>query len=68
MRELDAVLEAFIENSFDALDDDDKSRFAAILDLSDPELYSYIAGRTEPADPHHARLIRRIRHSLKLRR
>ena len=68
MRELDAVLEAFLDESFDTLDNDDKLRFAAILDLTDPELYSYILGRAEPADPDHVRLIRSIRNSLKFHR
>ncbi len=68
MRELDTVLEAFLEASFETLDDDDKLRFAAILDLPDPELYSYILGRAEPADREHVRLIRGIRNSLKFRR
>ena len=68
MRELDAVLEAFLEDSFETLDQDDKLRFAAILDLPDPELYSYILGRAEPADRDHVRLIGGIRDSLKLRR
>ena len=64
MRELDAVLQAFLEDSFEALDDEDKSRFEAILDLPDPEIYGYIAGRAEPRDRHYARLIGLIRESL----
>ena len=68
MRELDTVLEAFLDESFETLSEDDKLRFAAILDLPDPELHSYILGRTEPADRDHVRLIRGIRNSLKFRR
>ena len=46
------------------LDAADKSRFAAILDLPDPELYGYLAGRSEPPDESIAALIERIRTSL----
>jgi antitoxin CptB len=64
MRELDAVLQAFLQQSFVALSDEDKSRFALILDLPDPELYAYLAGRAAPKDGNIAALIRRIRTSL----
>ena len=64
MRELDAVLQAFLAKSFASLNDADKLRFEAILDLPDPELYGYLAGRAEPSNRDHARLIERIRESL----
>jgi antitoxin CptB len=64
MRELDAVLQAFLQSAYAALGDDDKSRFEAILDLPDPELYGYLAGRLEPKDRSLAPLIGRIRASL----
>lgn len=64
MRELDAVLQAFLLNSFGSLGDEDKSRFTAILDLPDPELYAYLAGRAAPDDEATAALIARIRASL----
>lgn len=61
MRELDVVLQQFLATSFAALGAADKSRFAAILDLPDPDLYAYLAGRKEPEDPRSAALIARIR-------
>ena len=61
MHELDGVLEAFLAGSFAALSDADKSRFAAILDLPDPDLYAYLAKRMEHPDPRSATLIARIR-------
>jgi antitoxin CptB len=61
MRELDGVLETFFATAFDTLSDADKSRFAAILDLPDPDLYAYLVGRSEPTDPGSAALIARIR-------
>ncbi len=64
MRELDTVLQAFLQHSFTGLDDEDKSRFEALLDLPDPELYGYLLARAEPSDRHYARLIGLIRNSL----
>lgn len=64
MRELDAVLQAFLRHSFAELSDDDKSRFESILDLPDPELASYVLGRAHPSDPRVSELIARIRTSL----
>jgi succinate dehydrogenase flavin-adding protein (antitoxin of CptAB toxin-antitoxin module) len=61
MHELDGVLETFLASSFASLSAADKSRFAAILDLPDPDLYAYLAGRVEPTDPGSAALIARIR-------
>jgi antitoxin CptB len=64
MRELDAVLQAFLRDRFAGLSEADKSRFEAILELPDPELYGYLARRVEPADSHDARLFELIRSSL----
>lgn len=64
MRELDRMLEAFLETAFDRLAEDDKRRFAEILELPDPELHAYLIGRAEPADPELERLLRVIRQSL----
>jgi antitoxin CptB len=64
MRELDAVLQAFLAKSYESLSDSDKQRFAAILDLPDPELYGYIVRRNEPTDAQTTRLIALIRESI----
>ena len=61
MHELDDVLEGFLTSAFAALSAADKSRFAALLDLPDPDLYAYLAGRGEPKDPSSTALIARIR-------
>ena len=61
MRELDAVLLAFLDRSFEKLSDADKSRYDALLNLPDPELYDYLVRRHAPDDPELARLIAIIR-------
>jgi antitoxin CptB len=64
MRELDALLHAFLDESYAALSAAEKQQFAAILDLPDPELNAYVLGRLKPADRDVAALIERIRKSL----
>jgi antitoxin CptB len=65
MRELDAVLQTFLERAYPDLDSADKERFEQILDLTEPELYGYLLGRDVPADPAVAALIERIRTTFK---
>jgi succinate dehydrogenase flavin-adding protein (antitoxin of CptAB toxin-antitoxin module) len=64
MRELDALLQAYLSDSYPALDPADKQRFAALLELPDPELAAYILGRDVPSDPELERLIGRVRLAL----
>jgi antitoxin CptB len=66
MRELDRMLEGFLDSGFDRLGDDDKRRFAEILEFTDPELHAYLIGRAEPADPELARLLHSIRESVSI--
>lgn len=61
MRELDAVLESFLDRSFVGLTSAERARMEVILDLPDPELHAYLVGRQEPEDPEFAALFRRIR-------
>ncbi len=63
MRELDAVLSAFVEAEGDRLGDADIGCFEAILELPDPTLHAYLLGRSAPEDPTTAALIERIRTS-----
>ena len=67
MRELDVLLQAFVESAFEELDDADMSRFEAILNLSDPKLRAYLVGGIEAADRDDERLLDRIRRSLQPR-
>ena len=61
MRELDAVLLAFLDRSFESLNEADKARYDALLDLPDPLLYDYLVRRHAPEDEQLARLIAVIR-------
>jgi succinate dehydrogenase flavin-adding protein (antitoxin of CptAB toxin-antitoxin module) len=62
MRELDAVLHAFLDAN--ALTDAEIGQFEAILELPDPTLHAYLLGRSAPTDEPTATLIERIRASV----
>lgn len=63
MRELDAVLQGFVEAQAAALQGSELACFEVILDLPDPTLHGYLMGRSVPDDPAIAALIERIRAS-----
>ena len=64
MRELDRILESFVENEYASLDTAEKRLFAEFLEFSDPDLHAYLLGKAEPMDIRIARLLKRIRQSL----
>ena len=61
MRELDALLLAFVDGAGARLDEAELARFEEILALPDPLLHAYLLGRSAPPDPATADLIERIR-------
>jgi antitoxin CptB len=61
MRELDAVLQGFLDDVFPTLAAAEKSAFGRILDLPDPDLYGYLTGRSVPEDRDIARVVDAIR-------
>jgi antitoxin CptB len=64
MRELDALLVAFLDRRVGDLTDAEMSAFEGILELPDPTLHSYLLGRSAPDDAATAELIERIRASV----
>ena len=64
-RELDGVLLGFLDREFDALTDRQKTAFAAVLRLPDPDVYGYLAERSVPEDPELAQIFDRIRKSIR---
>ena len=59
MRELDELLVRYLEYRYDLADPTEKSAFAALLSLSDPELVGYLLQKIMPA-PEFADVIQRI--------
>jgi antitoxin CptB len=64
MRELDRILEGFVDSGYEALSPAEKLQFADFLEFPDPDLHAYLVGRAEPMDSELARLLTRIRASL----
>ena len=61
MRELDALLERFLDRSYPSLSAADKRRFSQLLELPDPELHAYLMGWYEASEPGVPELLARIR-------
>lgn len=61
MRELDLILQTFLTEHYEQLNDEEKSTFVALLDLQDPVLYGWLMGRSEPIQSDFKSMITRIR-------
>ncbi len=51
IREMDLLLEAFVSRIYPELDEDEKNRFESFLEETDPDILSWIMGRSEPDNP-----------------
>lgn len=60
MRELDVLLERYLNESFARASSRDRAAFEQILALQDPELASYLLAGVEPLDPDIARVVAQI--------
>ena len=59
-REMDLLLLRFLERDYPDLGAREQSLFGALLDEPDPDLYAWITGQTEPANPDYLPIIDRI--------
>jgi antitoxin CptB len=60
MKELDALLTAYLESRYDDADDTEKEAFHALLELPDPDLVGYLLQRQEPESEEVARVVANI--------
>jgi antitoxin CptB len=60
MKELDVLLLDYLEQHHPVASADEQEAFAVLLELPDPQLWSYLSGRETPADPRLSTLIDRI--------
>ena len=51
MRELDVLLERYLQERYPSAPIDEQETFRAILDLPDPVLFAYVTRRESPTDP-----------------
>ncbi len=61
MKELDQLLVGYLDRHFDAVCDDEKLAFQALLELPDPELIAYLLGKEAPPEESLASVVDRIR-------
>ncbi|MDX1442452.1 MAG: succinate dehydrogenase assembly factor 2 [Gammaproteobacteria bacterium] len=60
MKELDVLLEHYLEHDYPSADEDERAAFREILNLDDPVLWYYVMGRDEPEDEIQKRVIARL--------
>ena len=62
MRELDFLLTRFLDTKYDYVSSEQKLAFHRLLDLSDPELNSFLLVGLVPEDPIMEELVNNIIH------
>lgn len=60
MKELDQLLLGYLERRYPHAPQAERRCFAEILELPDPQLWAYISGRQQPADPLSRNVLERI--------
>jgi antitoxin CptB len=60
-RELDLLLLGWLERQYDGADEPQRERFAALLELPDPQLAAYLLGAERPSQAALSELIEAIR-------
>lgn len=61
MRELDQLLGWYLQARFPGADDGAKAAFSALLEQQDPELWAWLMGHSQPANPAWRMIIDEIR-------
>jgi antitoxin CptB len=60
IKELDLMLQAWLEGPYRSATPAERARFAAFLDLPDPEMAACLLARAAPADPDFAPLVAQL--------
>ena len=60
-RELDLLLQHFLEHGYDRLSEEDKRMFERLLDQNDPDLLAWLMGNSDPPEENIQRLVAEIR-------
>lgn len=51
MKELDIVMLRYLDRYYDLAPEAERQAFIALLDVQDPQLWSWVTGREQPDDP-----------------
>jgi antitoxin CptB len=57
MRELDVLLQRYLEQRYACAPKQEQQAFEALLELPDPELFAYVVRRDQPSDPQSANVV-----------
>jgi antitoxin CptB len=60
MRELDVLLERYLQERYPSAAAAEQQAFEALLDLPDPQLFAYLMRRESPADPEWIHVIDKL--------
>lgn len=60
IKEMDLLLETFVQRDYPALNRDEQQVFERFLDESDLDILAWITGRSEPTDPAYEQIIHRL--------
>ena len=63
IKEMDIVLQDFIKNSYDELNNENKSAFSKLLEEQDLDILNWILGKDKPEDTALIEIIKKIRSS-----
>ena len=61
MKELDLVMTGYLDNHYELASADEQALFKTLLDMSDPDLYALLLGRSRAPTPKLERFTRSIR-------
>lgn len=64
MKELDMLLEHYLEHHYPQVSEDEQAAFRDILNLDDPVIWYYVMGRDEPGDEIQQRVVEKLISSL----
>jgi len=63
IKEMDIVLQDFIKDSYDELNNENKSAFSKLLEEQDLDILNWILGKDKPEDTALIEIIKKIRSS-----
>ncbi|HSC47285.1 MAG TPA: succinate dehydrogenase assembly factor 2 [Gammaproteobacteria bacterium] len=61
MKELDVLLERYLNTRYPGADVEEQGAFRALLELQDPTLYAYVTGRERPETEDQRRVVDALR-------
>lgn len=60
MRELDVILNRFIDRCYSTLNDTELQQFDQLLACQDTELWYWLSGKSQPKDPELKKIVKKI--------